>query len=387
MAQPQPTTANIAGLRIRDALSEAFDKYGISKTTKNYREGLINPILNLYPNAVNLSAAALETGAGLLGSEYNAGRMPLYRTGPFISPLITGDSQNEDTQIETEPPEPKPTLANRDLNSEYYGGFDNVPVRKAKPITEKLYRVMYAGKGAESSEVYETKEEADAALKKAGGKGAVAGIDMSRKAKDESKVSNRNYLKGELGEKLSADETEARKQKYIDQLAQTKMDKMVYDEQLSRAKSPEYKEQLRGRVKAANEAKLAEDKKVGAEFASWTSNVKARRESENQLNFYNNQLGLLKQAYSQARQAGDPITALAINQAIRSYTAGVPKEMGARKAAAEKGIITERNKMLAEKMQAAQEEEAKKSKTAAANPDYNQYNQGNVLIARKPVGF
>ena len=301
--------------------------------------------------------------------------------------IETENERNERLLRESEPPEPAATLANRDLNSEYYGGPDNVPQKKAIPVTKKLYRVMYAGKGAESSEVYETKEEADAALKKAGGKGAVAGIDFSRKAKDKSKVSNRNYLKGELGDKLSADETEARKQKYIDQLNKSKSEKIAYDEQLKRAKSPEYKAALQERGRLANEAKRAKDKEKGAEFASWASDVNARRESETQLNFYNKQLGLLKQAYAKASQAGDPITALAINQAISSYTSGIPKEMGARKMAAEKGIIAERNKMMADKMREAQEEEAKKRQTAAANPDYNQYNQSQSLVARRPVGF
>jgi hypothetical protein len=255
-----------------------------------------------------------------------------------------------------------------------------------KQLATKLYRVMYAGKGAESSEVYETKEEADAALKKAGGKGAVAGVNLSQKSRGE--------------EMLSAEDVQSRKQRYMDQLSKTKEISKSESDRLKKIqalRNPQTEEEIlqvaenKGRMSdalaSANEAKRAKDKEAGAGFASWRSDVKARRESENQLNFYNNQLGLLKQAYSQARQAGDPITALAINQAISSYTAGVPKEMGARKAAAEKGIIAERNKMLAEKMRAAQEEEAKKSKTAAANPDYNQYNQGNVLIARKPVGF
>jgi hypothetical protein len=44
-----------------------------------------------------------------------------------------------------EPPEPEPTLANRDLNLEYYGGVDNVPVRKAiavKPREEGVKRMQ-----------------------------------------------------------------------------------------------------------------------------------------------------------------------------------------------------------------------------------------------------
>ena len=363
MAEKQFTEAGKAGQRIRGALANAYR--GFNSGFTNYVQ---EPLLNFYPQVIaNPTYAATEAVAGALDVPLNLGRFPYYD-------IETENERSERLLRESEPPEPTPTLANRDLNSEYYGGVDNVPLKKATPVSKKLYRVMYAGEGAESSEVYETKEEADAALKKAGGKGAIAGIDMSRKAKNESKISNRNYLKGELGDKLSADETEARKQKYIDQLAQTKVDKMVYDEQLNRAKSPEYKEQLRGRGRLANEAKRAKDKEKGAEFASWTSDVKARRASEGMLNRYNQELGLLRKAYSQAKRSGDPIGALNISRAITKYQSDVPKEMGARKKYFEEIAIPRRDALLAEQERIAQEEE-KIAKIAATNPDYNSFNQ------------
>ena len=55
------------------------------------------------------------------------------------------DQKFLDEGDESEPPEPEPTLANRDLNSEYYGGVDNVPVRKAiavKPRKEGVERMQ-----------------------------------------------------------------------------------------------------------------------------------------------------------------------------------------------------------------------------------------------------
>jgi hypothetical protein len=55
------------------------------------------------------------------------------------------DQRFFDEGDESEPPEPEPTLANRDLNSEYYGGVDNVPVRKAiavKPRKEGVERMQ-----------------------------------------------------------------------------------------------------------------------------------------------------------------------------------------------------------------------------------------------------
>jgi hypothetical protein len=368
MAEKQYTGAGEFGKGVRSALSSAYDyvsgniKDVPRKTKLLFDEYLSNPLYNKYPqlllNPTNIPLAAAKAGVEALGGVANV-------------PINLSD--NVLTQEESEPPEPEPTLANRDLLSEYYGGFDNVPVRKAEAVNkkqaaQKLYRVMYAGKGAENSEVYETKAEADAALKKAGGKGAVAGIDMSRKAKDKSKVSNRNYLKEELGEKLSADETEARKQKYIDQLAQTKMDKMVYDEQLKRAKSPEYKAALQERGRLANEAKRAKDKEAGAGFESWRSDVKARRMSEDDFNAYNQRLDLLKQAYSNAKSSGRLKEAYDISMDIDDFQAGIPKEMGARRKEIERRTLATRNALLADQERSA--------RIQAANPDYiNPFNK------------
>jgi hypothetical protein len=268
-------------------------------------------------------------------------------------------SDNVLTQEEQEPSEPTPTLANRDLLSEYYGGFDNVPVRKAEAVNkkqsaQKLYRVMYAGKGADASEVYETKEEADAALKKAGGRGAIAGVNVSQKTRG--------------GEMLPVEDVEERKKKYINQLAQTKADKIVYDDQLERVKSPEYKQGILDKRKRANEEKAAIDKAEGAKFAEWKSGVRLRRESENVLNDFNRETGLLKKAYSQAIQSNNPLAALQLSKAIRKRESGIPKEVGARKKFFEEDAVRRRDAYLADLERQAQEEE-RINRLYSTNPD------------------
>jgi hypothetical protein len=345
MAEKQFTEAGQFGRNLRGALADAYRGFN-SGFTKYVQE----PLLNLYPQVIaNPTYAAVEAGAGAFDVPLNLGRFPYYN-------IETEDERNKRLIQESEPPEPKATLANRDLLSEYYGGFDNVPVRKAEPVSKQLFRVMFAGKGTESSELYDTKEEADAALKKAGGKGAVAGINFSQKTRG--------------GEILPAEETQARKQKYIDQLNKSKSDKKSYEDNLKRIKSPEYRAERQERSRLANEAKRIKDKAEGAKFEKWRSDVNARRSSEGAVNRYSQQLGLLKQAYSQARQSGDPIGALRLSQAIQAFQSDVPEEMGARKKYFEQNAVRERNAMLAEKARLAQEEDERNRRTALANPDY-----------------
>jgi hypothetical protein len=309
---------------------------------------------------------------GNLTAAYNARikRNDLFNKGYAVSPdkakdILLQESINQNVDKN------KGELSNAPAENMQPQMTKEPDVPRARPYG-RLYRVMYAGKTADKDEVYKTQKDADEALKRAGGKGAVATVNLSQKTR---------------GVEFSDEETEARNQRYIAQLEKRKSDKMAYDENLKRIKSPEYKAEVKERLRLANEAKLEKDRAEGAKFAKWSSDVSARRQAGAQLDFYKKQLGVLRRASSQARQAKDPITELAINQAIGAYTAGVPQESGAMQRAAEEGMIAERNKMFADQMRAAQEEEARRNRTAAANSDYNQYNRGNGLIARKPLGF
>ena len=239
-----------------------------------------------------------------------------------------------------------------------------ITVSKPKRKIEKLYRVMYAGKGAEASEIYETKEEADAALKKAGGKGAVAGVNMSQKTRG--------------GEILPIEDVQARKQGYMDQLSKTKKSESDRLKKIQALRNPQTEEEIlqvaenRGRMEdaltEANEAKRAKDKKAGAGFADWKSGVRLRRESQNVLNDFNRETGLLKKAYSQATQSNNPLAALQISKAIRKRESGIPKEMGARKKFFEEDAVRRRDAYLAELERQAQEEE-RINQLYSANPD------------------
>jgi hypothetical protein len=239
-----------------------------------------------------------------------------------------------------------------------------ITVSKPKRKIEKLYRVMYAGKNSDASEVYETKEEADAALKKAGGKGAVVGVNMSQETRG--------------GEILPTEDVQARKQKYVDQLSQTKQRGSDRLQRIQALRNPQTEEEVlrvaenKGRMEdawaEANKAKLAEDKKEGRDFAEWKSGVRVRRESQNVLNDFNRETGLLKNAYNQALQSNNPLAALQLSKAIRKRESGIPKEMGARKKFFEEDAVRRRDAYLAEVERQAQEEE-RINRLYSANPD------------------
>jgi len=346
MAEPQFTEAGQFGRNLRGALADAYRGFN-SGFTKYVQE----PLLNFYPQVIaNPTYSATEAVAGAFDTPLNLGRFPYYN-------IETEDERNNKLIQESEPPEPKPTLANRDLLSEYYGGFDNVPLRKAKPITEKLYRVMFAGEGAENSIIAETKEEADRILKESGKKGAVAGVNMRQKTRG--------------GEMLTAEQSEKRSEEYIGKAIAPQQKETNRLALLEKYRSPEYKQEVLAKRKQANEAKAAIDKAEGAKFAGWLSNVKAGRASEGALNDYNKQLGLLKQSYAQARASGDPLAAFQINEYIQEYQSGIPKEMGARKRFAESGALRERNEMLRKKMEEARIQAERDRRLAMVNPDYN----------------
>lgn len=242
----------------------------------------------------------------------------------------------------------------------------------------KLYRVMFAGKGPESSILVDTKEEADRILAESGGKGAIAGVDMSRKPKEgtKAKVSNRNYLKGKLGEELPAEETAAKTERYISQmLAPQEKEKKRLD-YLREYQSPEYKTALQERVKLANEAKRAKDKEAGAGFASWISDVKTQRDvPEKQLKDYSQSLSLLKNAYGKAVREQRYLDASNINEDIKVLSRGVPEEIGARRKAAREGLMISKQKEIDDYLKRKKEAEEAENRLSVSNPDYQQFNR------------
>jgi hypothetical protein len=340
MAEKQFTEAGQFGKNLRGALANAYR--GFNSGFTNYVQ---EPLLNLYPQVIaNPTYAATEAVAGALDVPLNLGRFPYYE-------IETENERANRLVKESEPPEPTPTLANRDLLSEYYGGFDNVPVRKAEAVSKKNEPLNYVVKTYgenPTSEIFTNKEQARAALKKL--------YSQNKKATMSNVPQNQ-----------------------AEQFAVGQMEKTAKNkEAIRKLRNPQTEEEIlavaenKGRMEdawaAANEAKRAKDKGAAAGFDQWRSDVKARRMSEDDFNAYNQRLGLLKQAYSNAKSSGRLKEAYDISMDIDDFQAGIPKEMGARRKEIERRTLATRNALLADQERSA--------RIQAANPDYiNPFNK------------
>jgi hypothetical protein len=352
MAEQKFTEAGQIGKDIRSKLGSAVKAAGSgAKWGYNYINDFVTeygqePLLNLYPQAVNLFATGGEVAAGMANQPVNLGRFPYYDLKTQF------DKREEQKQVAApvETQQEVPTIT--------------VTKKAARP--EKLWRVMLQGGESSEDEFYDTKEAADAAIKKMGGKGAVAGIRFPAKSREEASILKEQYMQqSRIGEKTAmlpkSDETE--KDRIMRQV-------MEVNPKATKAQQENYYNTL-----TASRAKSAEREAASKERASkFRSDIAAKRASEEQLNQYNKQLSTLKRAYREARMAGDYVEQYRIGDFINSYTAGVPKEMGARQKASQRGIIENRNKELAEMVRRDREARIAAERASRANPDYQQFN-------------
>jgi hypothetical protein len=240
------------------------------------------------------------------------------------------------------------------------------PKPTAKPAEARskanLWRVMLEGVDSKNDLFANTEDDARKLLEKMGGKGAVAGIQIGGKNKEEEQSLKDQYIKkaqtGGVGVESTA--TLEQRKKYLANL-----------ERLSSGK--------KAREKASKE-QISKDKErferftSGAGRSQFASDIAAKRASEDQLNQYNKQLSSLKKAYRNAGRAGDYVEQYRIGDFLNSYTAGVPKEMGARQKASQRGMIAAKNKELEEKIRRDREARIAAERASRANPDYDQFN-------------
>jgi len=198
--------------------------------------------------------------------------------------------------------------------------------------------------------------------------GTVAGVRFPAKSREEASVLKEQYMQraaigGKVATTPKADETEEEA---------IKRRVREVNPQATPAQQQNYYKTLTA-SRAKGKEREAASKERAAKFRS---DIAAKEASNEQLSQYNQQLSTLKQAYRDARRAGDYVEQYRLGDFINSYQAGIPKEIGARQKAARTGIIAERNRELSEKMRREREARIAAERTSMANPDFQQFVQG-----------
>lgn len=381
MAEQKFTEAGKAGQKFRSALSSAYGatKSGVkslgrkAKLGYDYLNDIITeygqePLLNLYPQSVNLVSAATEFGAGVAGIPTSLGRYPYYdRPTQF----------DKQSQVSAEP------KAIEEKKAEVKEITSSAPKAETKiwrvmldggdPSQDQFYGSEKAAKDALNKEQARRKAERDYLVQTIGEKeankrlgkekkniGAIAGIKFPAKTETEEEYLRDQYMQnariGGITAQPKSREDVLRSK--LEGMGATKEQQDKYFQNLERLSSGRKERELASKERASK----------------FRSDIAAKEAGIEQLNIYNKQLSSLKKAYNQAGEYGDYVEQYRIGDFINSYTAGVPEEMGARQKAAERGYFQNKNKELEEKIRRDREAKIAAERASRANPDYYQFN-------------
>jgi len=369
MAEQKFTEAGQIGKDIRSKLGSAVKAAGSgAKWGYNYINDFVTeygqePLLNLFPQAVNLFASGGEVAAGMANKSVNLGRFPYYDLKTQF------DKREEQKQVaapvETQQEVPAITASIPKAES---SKIWRVMFEGGDPSQDKFYGSEKAAKDALDRERARRKAERDYMVQTIGEKetnkrlgkekeniGAVAGIKFPAKTAKEEEALRDQYMQNAAAQPKSKEDVLRSK---LQNLGATKEQQDKYFQNLERLRS----------------GREAREKESKDRYSKFRSDIAAKEASTEQLNQYNKQLSSLKKAYREAGRAGDYVEQYRIGDFLNSYTAGVPKEMGARQKAAQRGIIEARNKELAEKVRREREARIAAERTSRANPDYYQFN-------------
>lgn len=271
------------------------------------------------------------------------------------------------------------------------------PEPEAKPeVPRRIFRAMVQGDPAKD-QIFETKKEAEDYLKNQGLKGVVAGIRFKGETPEDIAQKEKAYrgaLVEEKGRKGALESLYAtRKEQATERVGRIREAAADYDA----ATTPAQKEAARGRAEAARlegmleeatrrmpqeqkqkvatglagvlqrrgerEARVQrETAQAQAESRAQRAGIAQERAIDNQLKFYNQQLGTLRRAYRNARIAGDDRAMFDIGQLIDVWKSGVPDDPREQRKAARGGILQEKFTQL-------EKERRRREELAKTNPD------------------
>lgn len=422
MAQEEFTKSGELGKKIRSALGSAYRsgkrmaERGLDYTDDVFKEYIAEPLGNLDPGISNLRAAGIEFGAGLAGLPANLGRRRYYdiptQFDEKAEPPKTEAKSVKSEQEET----PTAAVSNNEIKKQDTRSIAKPAEEKSEP--KKLWRVMLPGSDPSQDYFYETQKEATDALNRERSKilamrerrklerdqmiqtlgeketirrlgknaietdinkvGAIAGIKLPDKT-DEELIDLKDKYRQRVASSISEasvrkpETEEERLTRKLTEAGATPEQRDRYLKNLERLSSGRKAREAASKEQIAKDKERFERFKSGGSISQFASDIAAKRASEEQLNQYNKQLSTLKRAYNEARRAGDYVEQYRIGDFINSYTAGVPKEMGARQKASQRGIIENRNKELAEMVRRDREARIAAERASRANPDYQQF--------------
>lgn len=343
MAQEEFTKSGELGKKIRSALGSAYRsgkrmaERGLDYTDDVFKEYIAEPLGNLDPRISNLRAAGIEFGAGLAGLPANLGRRRYYdiptqfdeKAQPPKTEAKSVKSEQEGT--------PTATVSNNEIKKQ-----DTRSI--AKPVEEnnepkKLWRVMLEGGDSSKDTFFDTKEKAEAELKRMGGKGAVAGIKLPAKTAGEEEKLRDEYIfragtKGRVASTVKPEAKEDRLTRKLTEAGATPEQRARYMKTLSESRQrgrerAGYAEEYAalGRVPTAQEERKMASEARDRKMSNFLLGAEARKNALEKEQSFNKELNYLKRLERQQRGdqrfASALATKLAQDELINKYGGGI----------------------------------------------------------------
>lgn len=316
-----------------NAGKNAFNKYSQQEGERKYNAAV--DAYNQYAETKNLGKAGIEFGAGVAGVPVDLGQ------SDYMS-AVKYSGMEKPTTDKSQPPPDRPKTIQQEMEDRF-GGFENVPVKKAEQAN--AYSVVFTN-NYNLNKVFGNQKEAQDYFESMGGsKGTPGGVIKLSGKNSQAHAENIAFAK----QREDAERMQAR---------QAAKERLAKSFEASGGRS------MWDDAVAAREAENKANRESGAKFRA---DVETRRGAVDLYNNYNNQMSLLNQAYRQAKRSGDFGRAYAIKNEINAASYNVPSEDGAKqKFFANK--MFERKRILQEKENERQRQAEYYRAIASSNP-------------------
>lgn len=322
------TEAGQIGKDIRSKLGSAVKAAGSgAKWGYNYINDFVTeygqePLLNLYPKAVNLFAAGGEVAAGMADKPVSLGRFPYYDLKTQFDKRESSDAPAIEAPKEQEE-------------------VETITVTKKAARPQKLWRVMAEGGNASEDTFYDNEDDARKALAAMGGKGAVAGIGFPTKSKEEESALKEQYkaksaMKSDSQKGLQPKTEEQILTRKLTEAGATPEQRARYMKTLSESRqrgreragyAEEYAELGKTRTPTAMEERTMAAEARDRRMSNFLTRNEANKLTEEKERSFKERYNYLKRAEREARKSKRYQSALAAktarDQMVNNYAGGI----------------------------------------------------------------